>query len=280
MAQLILFGGGDAGGLLIGPKGVRPLPPIDPAVRSQLRGLSALLNGNVAAEAKQAKEMASLINKISNLLITQVQGSVGPLDAENSLIYQDEGGGFYCGSTGKPPIPFPWPPRSLPSLNDLIAAGALEHELVEFVSEIPRQKMDILQVLEDPAAAASKLGRKLSERTVKDLRQLAPSQLKTVSDPVNREVIQFFHTVAKDGRFLSNWAIRPYEVADQLKVKLSDEATDRILNAGAGSFTDANGRRVLIVLGIVIFIVDIVILVVFLPRESRLVRDTSGIEKF
>ena len=32
--RVILFGGGDGGGLIIGPHGVRPIPPFDPGLHT------------------------------------------------------------------------------------------------------------------------------------------------------------------------------------------------------------------------------------------------------
>ena len=107
MAQLILFGGGDGGGLFIGAHGVRPIPPFNPDVRLQLRGLSALLNGSGGTPQESLSEMGTLSNRISNLIFAEVEGVVGPLEGEHSLIYQSEQGGFYCGSTGKAPVAFP-----------------------------------------------------------------------------------------------------------------------------------------------------------------------------
>jgi hypothetical protein len=281
MAQLILFGGGDAGGLFIGPKGVRPIPPLDLNIRLQLRGLSALLKGSEPMQKKSSQEMATLMNKLSNLIFTQVEGIIGPLEGDHSLIYQDDEGGFYCGSTGKPPLPFPWPPRIYPNLNDLMSAGVLEKELIDFVSKVVEQKMDILNVLENPAAVALKLGIQLSKRAINDLQLLAPSQLKKVSDPINREIIQFFHAVAKDGQFLSTWATHPYQVADQLKVKLSDAACEKILNYGASTFSDPT--CIFIVIGIVLKVVIGVIIVIGVVTEIEgepEVIDRSGKSKF
>ena len=279
MAQLILFNGGDVGGLLVGPNGVRPIPPLDIEVRRQLRGLSALLNGSNSMTEKPAHEMATLTNRVSNLLIGQVEGIVGPLEGDRSLVYQDEDGGFYCGNTGKPPVPIRWPPRSFPSLGDLIAAGVLERELVDFLNKAGEKKMEICDVLEDPTGAAHKLGVRLSERTIKDLQQVAPSRVEKISDPVSREVVQFFHQVAKDGRFLTTWATRPYQVADQLKVQLSDAALERILAAGASTASDPSGRACIVVIYEVVFLV-IILAIVLTPDEAHLVRDSSGMEKF
>jgi hypothetical protein len=279
MAQVILFGGGDAGGLIIGPNGVRPIPPFDPYIRLQLRGLSAMLAGITRIPEKTQREMAKLVNRVSNLVMEQVEAVVGRLEGDNSLIYQDEDGGFTCGSTGKPPIPIPWPPLQSPTLTDLIATGAVEHELVDFVKAAGDQKISITDVLEKPAEVAGKLGRQLSERTIKDLQQLAPSRLSQISDPTEREVLQFFHKVAGDGRFLSTWATRPTEAATALKMQLSDKAFERIVAGGSSTIFDPgtamNPIAVAVAVGVVIMLVT---------RDADFVRnpvkDRSGIAKF
>jgi len=280
MAQLIIFGGGDAGGLLIGTKGVRPIPPFDPNIRLQLRGLSALLNGSDPVPQKSAREMATLMNKLSNLIFSKVEDIIGPLEGDNSLIYQDDDGGFYCGSSGKAPVPFKWPPRIYPDVNELIAAGVLEKELIDFINEAANQKMDILKVLEEPAKVATKLGINLSEKTVKDLQRVAPSQLNTISNPIDREVIHFFHSVAKDGRFLSTWATQPYHVADQLNLKISDEAVEQILTARAGQTSSACGRGCFLVIAHFICWIVVIIAIVVSKDESIYISDSSGLKKF
>jgi len=279
MAQVILFGGGDAGGLIIGPNGVRPIPPFDPALRLQLRGLSALLNGATRTAGKPPREMGRLINRISNLVFEHVEAVVGPLEGEHSLIYQDDDGGFSCGSTGKPPIPIPWPPLKVPSLNDLVASGVMERELIDFLTDVNTKGIKITEVLEDPTAAAEKLGRSLSERTVRDLRQLAPSRLKDIRDPVEREVLEFFHKVAADGRYLTTWATRPAEVSKALKVRLSDQAFERIVAGASSTVFDPsevmNPIAVAVAVGVVIMLVT---------RDAELlnlpIRDRSGLAKF
>lgn len=279
MAQVILFGGGDGGGLIIGPNGVRPIPPFDPSIRLQLRGLSALLAGITRVPEKPQREMGKLVNRVSNLVIEQVEAVVGRLEGDNSLIYQDEDGGFTCGSTGKPPIPIPWPPLQSPTVTDLIASGVLEHDLVDFVKEAGNKKISIADVLEKPAEVAGRLGRQLSERTIQDLQQLAPSRLEKINDPIEREVIQFFHKVANDGRFLSTWATRPTEAATALKVQLSDKAFERIVAGGSSTIFDPglamNPIAVAVVVGVVIMLVT---------RDAEITRipikDRSGLAKF
>jgi len=279
MAQVILFGGGDGGGLIIGPNGVRPIPPFDPSIRLQLRGLSAMLAGITRIPEKPQREMGKLVNRVSNLVMEQVEAVAGRLEGDNALIYQDEDGGFTCGSTGKPPIPIPWPPLQSPTLTDLIATGALEHDLIDFVKEAGDKKISITDVLEKPEEVAGRLGRKLSERTIQDLQQLAPSRLSQISNPTEREVVQFFHKVAGDGRFLSTWATRPTEAATALKVQLSDKAFERIVAGGSSTIFDPgtvmNPIAVAVAVGVVIMLVTKDAGIVRIP-----VKDRSGIAKF
>lgn len=208
-----------------------------------------------------------------------VEAIVGRLEGENSLIYQDDDGGFTCGSTGKPPIPIPWPPLQSPSITDLIANGVLEYDLVNFVNKAGSEGIKITEILENPAAVANSLNMKLSERTIQDLLQLAPSRLQTINDPVEREVIQFFHKVAEDGRFLSTWATRPAEAADTLKVQLSDRAFERIVAGGSSAIFDPGS-----VMSPVAVAVAVGIVIMLVTRDAELARipikDRSGIAKF
>lgn len=275
MARVILFGGGDGGGLIITEGGVRPIPPFDPGIRLQLRGISALLNGIQQIPDEPAREMSTWLNRVSNLIVEQVEAAVGPLDEDNSLIYQDEDGGFTCGSTGRPPIPFPWPAPEIPTLGNLIATGIMERELIDFVEAANKQELKINDILEAPAAAATQVGIQLSERTIQDLQRLAPSQLQNITNPVDYEIVQFFHKVAEDGRFLSTWATRPYEAATALQVELSTSALENILAGGSSIAFDPGIRQnpvgVAVAVGIVIMLVT---------RERFGIRDFSNAPKF
>ncbi len=277
MAQIILFGGGDGGGIIITAEGVRPIPPFDPGLRLQLRGLSGLINGFRRVSAKPGNEMLTLINRISNLIIEQVEAVVGPLNGNNALIYQDDDGGFSCGSTGKPPIPFPWPAREFPSFNDLVTTGVLKHELLDFVAAVSQHGVNLLEALENPVAFSKKLDIKLSERSADDLRSLAPSQIKNITDPIDREVVEFFQKVAQDGRFIATWATKPAEAANALQVKLSDAAHDKIIAGSASTIYDPgiamNPIAVAVAVGIVIMLVD---------KNSfrQEIQDFSGTTKF
>ncbi len=110
MAKLILFGGGDAGGIMITPNGIKPIPPFDPLLRLRLRGLSLLLHGSASLGGNSQREMETLTTKASHALVNDLQdvAGVGSLEGENTVVYWDVDDGFTCGSTGKP---FPFPPR-------------------------------------------------------------------------------------------------------------------------------------------------------------------------
>lgn len=284
MKIVILFGGGDSGGLIITENGVRPIPPFDPAIRLNMKSAAAMVNAVTAAPGESTRrKMSKLATSLCNLAVEQVEEVVGPLDADRSLIFQDDDGGFTCGSTGKPPIPLPWPPGSIPSVQDLIAAGGIEPELVEFVLQAKDRKVKLIDVFEKPIDVAKKLGVKLSEKNAKDIHMLAPSRLAGIKDKNDREIIGFFHKVAEDGRYLDTWFTRPYEVSHALNVKLSEAALERLVTRGAAASV---GRRGDVSMGPAIVVGVGILLVIaacwgFCDRRriEENVRDRSGIAK-
>jgi hypothetical protein len=234
MRSVILFGGGDGGGLLITDKGVRPIPPFDPGVRLALRSASAMVNSLEATHDGPTKtKKAKLAASLANLAVEQVEEAVGELQGDQALVYQDDDGGFYCGSTGKPPIPIPWPPSVIPSLPELMSAGLVEHDLVDLLQKAKAKGVRYTEVFEKPADVAKRVGATISEKTAQDLQLLAPSAVSKLKDPTDREILTFFHKVADDGRFLRDWLSRPAEVSSQLKVQLSEAAMERIVTGGA-----------------------------------------------
>lgn len=279
MAQVILFGGGDGGGLIISASGVRPIPPFDPGLRLQLRSVSGLLRAEHAIPQVETKrQVGSLVNKLSALVVGQVEGAVGEIDAEFGLVYQDDDGGFTCGSTGKPPIPFPWPPAPLPGIDDLVRRGVLAEETLEFVRVAASAGADLVNLFGHPAEEASRLRLEISEATERELKQLAIAEPEKLDDPVDREVVEFFHKTVTDGRFLDAWATRPYEVARALDVELSSAAAERIVGASGIRF---GGRDPSVVMSPAAVAIVVVIVIVVWDRERRVpVVDTSGLEKF
>lgn len=275
MARVILFGGGDGGGLIIGPNGIRPIPPFDPGLLKQIKAVSYLTQALQTGSSSAGRDVAALTTKLANVVIGEIEGVVGTLDKDGALVYQDDDGGFTCGSTGKPPIPFPWPPHRSFGIDDLVSGGIVEKELFDVLSG---GKIDVKALLTDPKSAASKAGVKLSSRSIDQLAQISPSQVKKIQDPQAREVAGFFHKVVEDGRFLETWALRPHEVSNALGIKLSDAAIDRIV-AGSSVFRPSGGGEVMNPVAVAVA-VGVVIMLVTRDANAIPILDRSGLQKF
>lgn len=282
MPTIILFGGGDGGGFIITANGVRRIPPFDPALAAQLRGISLLVNAVTRLPDKRAQgELRDIATKASNFAVEQIEGIFGPLEADSTIVYEDSGGGFTCGSTGKPPIPIPFPRYLPPVASEMFASGQLNDDILTFGRAIREREINLTDAFENPEAIANRLGVDLSSETISALRAVAPSQLDKVSDPIDREVLQYFHKVMDDGRFVQSWALRPVEVARTIGVTLSPDALDRVIVAGGSQQFDPAGpvSNPAIVVGVVVAVV-----IMLVPTEagrSRLsVRDLSAVAKF
>jgi hypothetical protein len=232
---VILFGGGDAGGLVITDHGIKPIPPFDPGILLNLRAANSMLKaaaavGKDALRAKLTKSAAS----VANIAVEQIEEAIGPLGANASVVYADDDGGFTCGSTGKPPIPFPWPVRSIPSAQTYVTAGVVGADLVEVVRTARAKKISLTKLFANPEDVARELGLHLSAKSAAELRGLAADNLEAIKNPVEKEVVGFFQKVAEDGRYLDEWFTRPYEVSKTLGMKLSDAASELILTGSAG----------------------------------------------
>ncbi|WP_283135798.1 hypothetical protein [Rhizohabitans arisaemae] len=274
MAKIILFDGGDGGGLVLTDNGVEPIPPFAPRVRSQIKAVGHLV-ATAVEQGPEHSELSGLATRLANIAIQQVEAIVGPLDPEASLIVTGhDTDGFVCGTTGKPPVPLPRPPRELPALTDMLERGVIDRSLLTFVQKATAQGKDVEEILEYPDRIAAELGIELSERSARDLKSIAPSQVEALDDPVSREVATFFQHVLADGRYVDTWAIRPAAVSGSLGVSLSPEATERIITVGAAfQRENASNRIIWIVVGIIV-----IVGVVVLEREAEVV-DRSGIPK-
>ena len=283
MSTVVLFGGGDGGGLIFGANGVRPIPPFDPAIMLTLQATARVVSAAKRIKEEGArKKLAKEANVLSNLSVELIEAVVGPLDANRAIVFQDDDGGFTCGSTGKPPIPFPWPPSKLPSAGELIAAGIIEGDVVDLVRRANAQGIHFLEIFEKPVDVASKLGMKLSERSAHSLSLISPARVSQIKDPIEREVIGLFLKVAEDGRFLDTWFNYPHETAGKLGVSLSDSAIEKIL-AGGGIVGNpaADDGSSAIAAGIAWGIVCIVVGIVLGETSpiNEVVIDASGIQK-
>ena len=234
MKRLVIPDGGRTGAFIVTENGVRSVLPFSAEILHLLKAAASLVRASsVSIDAKDSRSIARHSTTIANLAVQQIEQAIGPLDAESSLLYYDEDGGFSCGSTGKIPIPFPWPPSPVPSLQDLLAAGVVEKELVEYIERGRAAGIPLRKLFEQPAEVAAELHVELSYKTVSDLKQLDPAAPVTVQEPVDREILQFFHKVLDDGRHVSTWFDKPYETAHALGVELSDLATERLLARGS-----------------------------------------------
>lgn len=279
MAKVILFGGGDAGGILIGPNGVTPIPPFDPPLLMQLRAISLMLRAESSLDDPESRrQLGALLNKFSNLSMSQIEERVGSLDPNDGLIYQDSDGGFYCGSTGRPPIPFPWPAVNVPTIRQLVAGGAVSQDVADFLKAAAEKGADSIALFRDPSAEAKRLGVSISEATARNVIGLNLGDPAKIEDPVDREIVEFFHKAIADGRYVKEWASNPLEVAERLSFPISRTAIDRIVattnvNLGArepGSVMSPYGVAVVVVIVIVVW-----------SRERQIpVQDLSGLQKF
>ncbi|MGH7618634.1 MAG: hypothetical protein ACREPM_15550 [Gemmatimonadaceae bacterium] len=109
--MLILFGGGDGGGIYVGPDGkVHRIPPWNPELLLQLKAVSALVNVGTVTDAGLSHEVGALAERLSTRVIPHVTKIAGATQlGDNSIAFFDPDGGFVCGSTGKHPIPVPRP---------------------------------------------------------------------------------------------------------------------------------------------------------------------------
>jgi hypothetical protein len=278
MGRVVLFDGGTAGGIYIHANTARPIAPFAPSVLAHLRAVSELLWSarEYEADARVSQDMSLLTTRIANLAVERVEAVVGPLDAGDSLIYLEGKQGFIGSSSGAPPRAMEWPAVDQITIESFVQRGLLGPDVVEFLRAALDKGLRVADVLEDPIACSMIVGVKLSQLAVTNLRSLAPSQISNITDPVNRGVIDFLHTVIQDGRYLETWMIEPAAVASSLGVELDREVLDRILGSSAIIGHAEPVARLSIQQGIV---VGIVLLLADRP-DLETVEDYSGVLKF
>lgn len=286
MKTLMVFGGGAQGALLLTAERVLPIPPLKPELLSSIKAAGRLVHALAAApERALQSKLSKMAIGAANLAVEIAEGQYGALNPDRAIIYQSDDGGFTCGSTGKPPIPFPWPPRPIKEPQDLVRQGVIEADVLELIRTAKAGGRDLTQLFEKPAAVAKELGIKLSAKNAEALQLLAPSNLARIKDPVDQEVMKMFHAVLKDGRFTTDWFDRPQAVADMLKVKISEAAIEKIIAVGGrGSLADRlSDGGTAIAAGVIWAGVCIAIGTLFVGQMNpidSLIRDRSGLEKF
>jgi len=278
VAKIVLFDDGDAGGLLIEEKEVRPLAVFDAGVRARIKAVSQLMVAyqDGAGVPMNRGELDTLVTRLANLTVQQVEALVGSLDAEASLVVMSrDGSGFTCGTNGKPPVALPAAPTEPLSVARLASANGIDRSLVTFVRAAVEAGRSAPEIFERPAEVARELGVELSERAAHDLAVLAPSRVGELPDPVAREVVSFFQQVLVDGEYVDTWTIQPAVVAQALGIELSNQAAERIV-AIASAFEDGDEQPniIWIVVGIV------VIVAVVVTKLDAGVVDRSGRAKF
>lgn len=276
MARVILFGGGDGGGIRITPNGIEPIPPFDPALRLQLRALNALVRAaSIMPVRESTRHLGGPVGKLTSAILAQLEAVVGEIDADTGLVFQDADGGFTCGSTGKPPVPFPWPVDPRLTVERLVAQNVLSVPALTFLEQAARQKLDVFTVARDPKAAAEKIGVSLSAEVEQSIRALGIDKDK-LSGAADQEAIDFYKKVVADGRFIADWAVSPASVAERLKVQVSQEAIDRIVASRDIGQTQPGGE----LMSPAAVAVAVAIVIVLWDREAELpVLDRSGLRK-
>jgi hypothetical protein len=281
MGRVILFNGGVGGGLYMSGDAVSTIPAFPSSLLAHLRAVSDLLYASQqkTSDTKQTNELSILVSRVANLAVERVEAAVGPLDDTDSLVYLHDDGGFTCGSTGAPPRPVGWPPGPRTTLDELIHRDLIAADVIQFLERGKDRGLEVADMLNDPAASALSIGMKLSDRAVENLKPLAPSRLESVTDPVNRSVLAFYHKVIDDGRYVDTWMREPAAVAKSLGVELEIRAIDAIL--GSSAIIGRSGGDVAnlsIEQGVVVVVVAIIVLRD--KPELENVRDFSGIYKF
>ncbi len=108
MSQVILFGGGDGGGIIITEHGIKHIPPFDPQILRELAALAGVTRAAAATKNVTTRnELTQMSAKLTDLIVPQVEKITSvSLNTADGLVYFDPDGGFVCGSTGKhPPVP-------------------------------------------------------------------------------------------------------------------------------------------------------------------------------
>jgi hypothetical protein len=282
MTTVLLYGGGDGGGLIIAPRGVTRIPPFDPAILRQLEATSRFVHAAHGVRNKrQQKELIQIATKASNLVVEQLESVVGPLDGDAKVIFDDDDGGFVCGSTGKLPIPIP-KPRTIPAIAEAVFGHEIiKNEVIDFGQAIHSRGLKLKDALNDPEGTARLLNANLSAETIQALKSMSPAGLSAVGDPVDKEILEYFHKVLDDGRYVRSWALRPDDVSAAVGAKLSKSAIDRIVVATQGHMLDDPIGTIAIspvVVGIVVVVIMLVPTVA--GQQFEKIRDRSVLQKF
>lgn len=272
MKKIVVPDGGRTGTLIMTEHGVRSVQAFEPEVLHLLKATANLVQASVTAdEDKDSRSIARHATTIANLAVQEIEAAIGPLDDEGSILFFDDDGGFVCGSTGKVPIPFPWPPQPIPTLQDLLSSGVVEGDLVEYMEKGRAAEIDVRRMFAEPEKVAAELDLELSAKTAADLKQLDPASPITIQEPVDREIMEFFHKVVEDGTHLQTWFAKPYETAHALKFELSDKAMERLLARGGMAWHGPGGGGPVADFGVSVITISVAdaVIVYIVATKSR-----------
>lgn len=122
----------------------------------------------------------------------------------------------------------------------------LDGECIKFFIKA-RQKTDAIgqlqEVLTAPRDFAKRYSLKITPNVEDRLTKLGKFNQSfnfSQDDPINKDVIHFYNQVVIDGRYIQKWTTKPAEVANLLKLKVSDKVTNRILEMRFSEMIDTS----------------------------------------
>ena len=105
MAYVVLFGGGDAGGVILTEHGIKPIPPWNALYLGQLKALSGLVSARAAAGPRRAdKALDGLIDTLGRMVMDAAVQAFGSLGS-GGLLFSDGDEGVYCSAAGAVHVP-------------------------------------------------------------------------------------------------------------------------------------------------------------------------------
>lgn len=254
-----------------------------------LRKIMAILP---SVDDKRAAYLTDVATDISEKAVNELAKELNLERNALILCYLDEAGGFACGATGNAPIPLPlshrWCHEKQLSEYQGVAGAlldnyGLDNRAAAFLKEAVDKKVDLEKLFLDPEKTAKSAGIALSEDVRRQLKFIREEQRPIKKS--EREVVEFANRVIQDGRFISDWVIKPREAASKLGIKLSDDAVKVIENG-----VDLDMRKILgggrahnpevasAVVGIIITVG--IVMYSSYEMERPYVIDKSGLKKF
>jgi hypothetical protein len=105
MAYVVLFDGGDAGGVILTEHGVKPVPSWAPFWLAELRALAALVSAQARTRSRSAaKELDPQIARLNCAVMEAATRDFGSL-GNGGILFAGDAEGVYCGATGPVHIP-------------------------------------------------------------------------------------------------------------------------------------------------------------------------------